>query len=90
MEHRPLLAGTALRDGLREAMATFRKRRGVAFLKFKIDELAKRREQAGVSLFQMEPNLKSNPGCLRDVQLLRNMAFIVSGSLSPSLCTTGP
>jgi [protein-PII] uridylyltransferase len=80
MEHRPLLAGLALRDGLREAMATFRKRRGVAFLKFKLDELAKRREQAGVSLFQMEPNLKSNPGCLRDVQLLRNMAFIVSGS----------
>jgi len=80
MEHRPLLAGMALRDGLRETMATFRKRRGVAFLKFKLDELAKRREQAGVSLFQMEPNLKSNPGCLRDVQLLRNMAFIVSGS----------
>lgn len=80
MEHRPLLAGMALRDGLREVMATFRKRRGVAFLKFKLDELAKRREQAGVSLFQMEPNLKNNPGCLRDVQLLRNMAFIVSGS----------
>jgi len=80
MEHRPLIAGVALRDGLRAAMATFRKRRGVAFLKFKLDELAKRREQAGVSLFQMEPNLKNNPGCLRDVQLLRNMAFIVSGS----------
>ncbi len=80
MEHRPLIAGMALRDGLRDVMATFRKRRGVAFIKFKLDELAKRREQAGVSLFQMEPNLKSNPGCLRDVQLLRNAAFIVSGS----------
>ncbi len=80
MEHRPLIAGVALRDGLRGLMATFRKRRSVAFIKFKLDELAKRREQAGVSLFQMEPNLKSNPGCLRDTQLLRNIAFMISGS----------
>ena len=80
MEHRPLLAGLGLRDGMREIMETFRKRRGVAFIKFKLEELAKRREQAGVSLFQMESNLKSNPGCMRDVQLLRNFSFIISGS----------
>jgi [protein-PII] uridylyltransferase len=80
MEQRPLLANTQVTKALHELMLRFRDRRGVPFLKYKLDELAKRREQAGVSLFQMEPNLKSNPGCLRDVQLLRNMAFIVSGS----------
>ncbi len=31
-------------------------------------------------MFRMEPNLKSNPGCLRDVQLLRNIAHVVFGS----------
>ncbi len=40
MEHRPLLAGLGLRDGMREVMETFRKRRGVAFIKFKLEELA--------------------------------------------------
>jgi [protein-PII] uridylyltransferase len=80
MEQRPLQATAAVIDALRELLERFRRRRGVAFLKYKLDELAKRREQAGVSLFQMEPNLKTNPGCLRDVQLLRNIAFIVSGS----------
>lgn len=80
LEQRPLLAGEALIGGMRALLARFRKRRAVPFLKFKLEELAKRRAQAGVSLFQMEPNLKSNPGCLRDVQLLRNMAFIVFGS----------
>jgi [protein-PII] uridylyltransferase len=80
LEQRPLQAGMALRQGIRDLLVRFRKRRSVPFLKFKLEELAKRREQAGVSLFQMESNLKSNPGCLRDVQLLRNMAFMVSGS----------
>ena len=80
LEQRPLMAGEPLIEGMRTLLARFRKRRTTPFLKFKLDELAKRRAQAGVSLFQMEPNLKSNPGCLRDVQLLRNMAFLAFGS----------
>jgi [protein-PII] uridylyltransferase len=80
IEQRPLLVGQRLTESMQALLARLRKRRSVAFLKFKLDELAKRRAQAGASLFLMEPNLKTNPGCLRDVQLLRNIAFMVSGS----------
>jgi [protein-PII] uridylyltransferase len=80
IEQRPLLAGDAVTAALRGCLAGFRKKRSTAFLKYKLEELAKRRTEAGVSLFRMEPNLKTNPGCLRDVQLLRNIGFIVSGS----------
>lgn len=80
IEQRPLVAGERVAAALKDLLARFRKRRSLPFLKYKLDELAKRRAATGSSLFMMEPNLKSNPGCLRDVQLLRNIGFIVSGS----------
>ena len=80
IESRPVQAGAEPAAAMSDILARFRKRRGTAFLAYKLDELAKRRESAGASLFVMEPNLKSNPGCLRDVQLLRNMAFLACGS----------
>ncbi len=80
IEQRPLLAGPRPIAALADILARLRRKRSVPFLKFKLEELAKRRSQAGVSLFQMEPNLKTNPGCLRDVQLLSNIAFIAFGS----------
>ena len=80
IEQRPLLAGAKVTEAMTAALVRLRKRRSQAFLKYKIEELTKRRTQAGMSLFQMEPNLKSNPGCMRDVQLLRNIGFIISGS----------
>ena len=80
IESRPVHAAAPLTGAMSEILARFRKKRGKEFLAYKLAELAKRREQAGASLFVMEPNLKSNPGCLRDVQLLRNMAFLACGS----------
>ncbi len=80
IESRPVHAAAPLSEAMSEILARFRKKRGTAFLAYKLEELSKRREQAGASLFVMEPNLKSNPGCLRDVQLLRNMAFLACGS----------
>ena len=67
-------------DQLTKMLATWRRKWIKDFLRFKVDELKKRRAQAGASVFLMEPNLKSNPGCLRDVQLLCNIAFAVYGS----------
>ena len=80
IEWRPLLAGPAVQQAVSDILVRFRRRRAKEFLRYKLQELAERRAKAGVSLFLMEPNLKSNPGSLRDVQLLRTMAFIVSGS----------
>lgn len=80
IESRPVHADVPLQAAMSDILARFRKRRGQAFLAYKLDELAKRREQTGASLFAMEPNIKSNPGSLRDVQLLRNMAFLACGS----------
>ena len=86
VEWRPLLAGPAVQQAVGEVLAHFRKRRAKEFLRYKLQELSERRAKAGVSLFLMEPNLKSNPGSLRDVQLLRTMAFVVSGARDlPSL-----
>ncbi len=87
LEQRPLLADSAVIAELQALIARFRKRQALPYLRFKLDELEKRRAQAGVSLFLMEPNLKSNPGCLRDVQLLRNMAFVAFGSRELSALT---
>ena len=80
IEQRPLMAGLELTFEVSQVLERFRTSHSVSFLRYKIEELTKRRTQAGVSVFLMEPNLKSNPGCLRDVQLLRNIAFIVYGS----------
>ncbi|MEK7412857.1 MAG: hypothetical protein AAB263_06030, partial [Planctomycetota bacterium] len=80
IESRPIEAGQILSNGMIDILSRFRRRNSKAFLRFKLDELAKRREAAGASLFVMEPNLKSSPGCLRDVQLLHNMAFLACGS----------
>ena len=80
IEWRPLLAGPAVQQAMAGLLERLRERRGTEFLKYKLMELADRRAKAGVSLFLMEPNLKTNPGGLRDVQLLRSMAFIVYGS----------
>lgn len=80
VESRQLLADPGLQAGMAGLLQRFRKRRSTTFLRYKLSELAKRREAAGASLFVMEPNLKSSPGGLRDVQLLSNMAFIACGS----------
>ncbi len=80
LEQRPLIAGPGPAAAVEEMLAKFRRSHARSFLRDKIEELQKRRDQVGVSLFRMEPNLKSNPGCLRDVQLLRNIAHVVLGS----------
>ncbi|MBA2479444.1 MAG: hypothetical protein H0V44_02185 [Planctomycetes bacterium] len=80
IEQRPLISGAKPVAEMGELLVRLRRRQALPFLRYKLEELQKRRAQAGVSLFQMEPNLKSNPGCLRDVQLLRNFAYMAFGS----------
>lgn len=79
LEQRPVIAGepvVAAVDTLRER---FRRKRGNAFMRYKVAELEDRRAVLGSNLFLLEPNLKTNPGCLRDIQFLRNAACIMSG-----------
>lgn len=80
LEWRPVYADATLGAALHETLVRWRSRSSTSFLKYKLEELAGRRSQAGASLFRMEPNLKTNPGCLRDVQLLRNAAFVYAGA----------
>jgi [protein-PII] uridylyltransferase len=80
IEQRLLLGDQKLAGQVENLLERFRAKRARDFLLFKLDELTKRRSQTGASVFVMESNLKSNPGCLRDVQLLRNVAFIVCGA----------
>jgi [protein-PII] uridylyltransferase len=80
LERRTLMAGEPVREILDAVLNKVRRRQALPFLRFKLEELRKRRDQVGVSLFRMEPNLKSNPGCLRDVQLLRNIAHVIFAS----------
>ncbi|MFM2090910.1 MAG: nitrogen regulatory protein uridylyltransferase, GlnD, partial [Planctomycetota bacterium] len=79
IEQRPLVAGGGLAAALSGLLDRFRSASGRAFLRFKLAERAKRGDPVGAALFLMEPNLKNNPGGLRDVQLLRNLAFILYG-----------
>lgn len=82
IEARPILAGEAPRAAIAAVQTRVRARRADAFLAHKLQELAERRQAAGASLFVMEPNLKSSPGCQRDVQLLGTIAYLVCGSRS--------
>ena len=77
LEYRLLLGTAAIDDAMTDLLNRFRKKRMKAFLVYKLDELMGRRNQAGASMFLMEPNLKTNPGCLRDVQYLYNIAFMI-------------
>lgn len=79
LEHRILLGDGHMDQDMLDILERFRKKRQKAFLQYKIEELEERRNKTGASLFLMEPNLKTNPGCLRDVQLLYNLAFMVFG-----------
>ena len=80
VEQRLLIGDQSFADRMSALLDRFRARRTREFLRFKLGELDQRRTQTGASVFLMEPNLKSNPGGLRDVQLLRNTAFMVYGS----------
>lgn len=79
IEWRPL----AMTDGETLAFAhlveRFRQRNLGSFLRYKLEELAQRRQKSGGSHLVLEPNLKTGPGCLRDVQLLRSIAFMCTG-----------
>jgi [protein-PII] uridylyltransferase len=80
LEHRLITGSQRVMDALDRLVGRFRSKRAREFFHFKLEELSRRRAQTGASVFLMEPNLKSNPGCLRDVQLLRNIAFMLFGS----------
>lgn len=80
LEERILEGDVTVDAALREARERFRKKRIKGFLTYKIEELRGRRSKAGANLYLMEPNLKTNPGCLRDVQFLRNATFMLYGS----------
>ncbi|NRA37549.1 MAG: nucleotidyltransferase domain-containing protein, partial [Planctomycetes bacterium] len=79
LEHRRVIGTADLEHELYEILERFRKKRGKAFLQYKIEEIMQRRNELGASVFLLEPNLKTNPGCLRDIQFLLNAAYIVFG-----------
>ncbi|TVR16275.1 MAG: hypothetical protein EA401_01640 [Planctomycetota bacterium] len=82
LEHRPLLAGPDITIAVYDTLQRFRKRRSRQFLNYKLEELQQRRSNVGSSILLMEPNLKTSPGGLRDIQLLRNIAFMLFSSRS--------
>lgn len=78
IEQRPLDAASPIRAEMESLLERFRRRRAKPFIAYKIEELAQRRERVDSPL-ALEPDLKGNPGCLRDVQFLRNICFAVLG-----------
>lgn len=80
LEQRTLIGGQNVADDMRNTLERFRSRRLRQFLAYKLQELDERRHDVGANRLLMEPNLKSNPGGLRDIQLLRNIAYMVYGS----------
>ncbi|TVR45043.1 MAG: hypothetical protein EA402_05160 [Planctomycetota bacterium] len=80
LEHRPLAAAPELIAAVAAVMERFRQQRLAPFLLYKVEELQARRRDLGSSIFTMEPNLKTAPGGLRDIQFLRNLAFMLYGS----------
>jgi len=80
LEQRPLLGEVAVTDQLVSVLTRFRRRSQQRFLRYKVEELQERRDQAGASLFRLEPDVKHNPGCMRDIQFLRNTAYMLFGS----------
>lgn len=79
IEGRRVDGSVAVERRLESMLDAWREKRSKDFLRYKLGELDERRAKTGESLFLMETNLKSNPGCLRDVQLLRNIAFTLYG-----------
>ncbi len=82
LEQRAVVAGSELTESVERLMAQFCKKRRKVFLRYKVEELQGRRSKAGESVLRMEPDLKTNPGCLRDVQLLMNVANVLFGERS--------
>jgi [protein-PII] uridylyltransferase len=78
-EQRCLWGDQSIQAEMRCLLGRFRQRRAKAFLSYKVEELRGRHSKAGASLFRMEPDLKTNPGCLRDLQLLMNISWTLCG-----------
>ncbi|MFW5829492.1 MAG: [protein-PII] uridylyltransferase [Planctomycetota bacterium] len=79
IEQRCLFGHQDLQQGMRDLLDRFRSKRSKPFLQYKVEELQERQGKAGASLFRMEPDLKTNPGCLRDLQLLQNISWMLCG-----------
>jgi [protein-PII] uridylyltransferase len=79
IEQRCLHGHIDLQQGMEALLERFRRKRAKAFLQYKVEELQERQGKAGASLFRMEPDLKTNPGCLRDLQLLMNISYMLCG-----------
>ena len=81
IENRPLRAADELYYQLAECLQRFRDRYTAPYLTFKVGELLSRRRNDGLSsVFHLEPNLKTGAGCLRDIQFLRIVAFMLFGA----------
>ena len=80
LECRALEARPELTDSVYGMIDRWRNRTGRQFLAYKFKEMDERWAKAGVSIYMNEPEVKTHPGCLRDIQLLRNAAFAALGS----------
>jgi [protein-PII] uridylyltransferase len=80
LECRPIDATESLTEAMYAMLERWRNRSGCGFLSYKFDEMDQRWSKTGVSVHMNEPEVKTHPGCLRDVQLLRNAAFAALGS----------
>ena len=84
LECRPLMARQEQTEAVYAMLEKWRNRHGRGFLAYKFKEMENRWSKDGVSIYMNEPEVKTHPGCLRDVQLLRNAAFAALGSRNPA------
>ena len=75
IEARPLVAGEAAQQGLRDAVSPERVWPARAFFEAKAREQAQRHARFGDTSDNLEPNLKDGPGGLRDLHTLGWMAL---------------
>ena len=80
LEQRMLIGSREIADGIDAVIEYVRKNYLSGYLQYKLEEMRERRREAGASPFCMEPNLKTSPGHLRDIQLLRNIILMCTGS----------
>ena len=80
LEQRMLLGSKRIAQRIDVVIEHFRQNHLVPYLQYKVGEMDERRSEAGASPFRMEPDIKTSPGHLRDIQLLRNIVFVCTGS----------
>ncbi len=79
LDRRSLRGEAAVGEAVSHAVERLRRKATVPFLRHHVEAITVRRQETGDSLYALEPDIKSNPGGLRDMQFLRHAANVIYG-----------